>query len=83
MTVAQNGSVFVLVVRGPGTADATHQFSDMPSLLAFASAHEERLTQAGFQLQAISERRSGSDRGGTYRGGTDLRRSEDPSRSQR
>jgi hypothetical protein len=48
----------VLIVRGPGTAVATYDFPDMKALMDFAALEERKLQTAGFQLQAIAERRS-------------------------
>ena len=75
MTVIPDGSEFVLVIRGPGAAEANHKFRDMRVLLAFANAYEERLMRSGFQLQAFSERRVSGDTGGTSPGAADRRRS--------
>ena len=49
----------MLIVRGPGTAVATYDFPDMKALMEFAALEEQKLHSAGFQLQAIAERRSG------------------------
>ena len=62
MTVEDAPAGMVLVVRGPGTVSATYDFPDLSALMEFASLQEQQLRRDGFQLQAIAERRSGSDR---------------------
>jgi hypothetical protein len=52
----------LLIVRGPGVATATYDFADLAALMEFADAEERRLLDAGFQLQAVAERRNGADR---------------------
>jgi hypothetical protein len=79
MTVSEEDGGLALVVRGPEAAGHTYRFNDMTALLTFASAHEQRLLEAGFQLQAVAERRTGTDRRQQRRPGEpDRRRS--PSR---
>lgn len=67
MTVEEGAAGLVLVVRGPGTAAASYDFPHRSALMEFASLQEQQLRQEGFQLQAIAERRSGSDRSGQPR----------------
>ena len=62
MTVEDQPSGAALVVRGPGTASATYQFPTMDALMEFAKGQEQQLQRDGFHLQAIAERRVGSDR---------------------
>jgi hypothetical protein len=62
MTVGRDESGLTLSVRGPGTARATYHFKNIAALTMFAEAQEQKLREAGFQLQAYAERRSGRDR---------------------
>ena len=63
----QSAAAAVLIVRGPGTAIATHDFPDLKALMEFAEQQERRLQDEGFHLQAIAERRTGRDRRGAAR----------------
>jgi hypothetical protein len=63
-----------LTVTGPGHTVASHDFATRGALLAFTRQQELELLEAGFQLQAISERRSGVDRRAASRGGAGRRR---------
>ena len=74
MSVDERAVGAALIVRGPGTASATYEFPDMNALMEFAALQEEQLQQEGFQLQAIAERRSGSDGRREPRGGFPERR---------
>lgn len=62
MTVLEEDGGFALVVRGPEASGTSYRFTDMSALFAFAEAQEQKLLEAGFQLQAFVERRSGTDR---------------------
>jgi len=74
MTVLQEEASLVLVVRGPDASGATYRFTDMNALLSFAEAQEHKLLEAGFQLQASVERRTGGDRRRQPRPGAQERR---------
>ncbi|MGH9254459.1 MAG: hypothetical protein ACRD3C_07800 [Vicinamibacterales bacterium] len=76
MTVREDESGIALVLLGPETASATYRFTNMPALMAFAAAQEQRLADEGFKLQAVAERRGSSDRRRAARhGGPERRRS--------
>ena len=65
-----------LVLHGPGEAWRAHDFSDSEALTTFYESFERDLLAAGFQLQAVAERRSGQDRRQAPRpGSADRRRS--------
>ena len=61
-----------LVVSGPGSALASHDFPDHEAMLAFTRERERALLADGFQLHAVAERRTG---GGRRAGGAERRRS--------
>ena len=64
----------VLVIRGPGVAVATYDFPDLAELRAFAREQEKRLQDEGFHLAASAERRAGRERRQTPRLGVIDRR---------
>jgi len=70
----QSAATAVLIVRGPGTAMATHDFPDLKALMEFAEQQERRLQDEGFHLQAIAERRASPDRRQAARPGAIERR---------
>jgi len=74
MSVDEQAAHAVLVIRGPGVNVASYDFSDAGELMAFAQAQERRLQDEGFNLQAVSERRTGRDRRETPRLGVIDRR---------
>jgi hypothetical protein len=74
MTVLDEDEGFTLVVRGPEASGASYRFTDMNALMTFAEAQEQKLLEAGFQLQAFAERRSGAERRREPRPGTQERR---------
>jgi hypothetical protein len=77
MAVCEDDSGFALMMRGPGSEEATYKFARIDSLMTFAEAQEQKLLEAGFQLQAFAERRSGTDRRRETRpGAPDRRRSQ-------
>lgn len=74
LTLDDSAGSVSLMVRGPGDARSTHTFSSTTDLMMFVHAQEERLREAGFQLQAVAERRSGRERRGAPRDGVSDRR---------
>ena len=62
------------VLYGPGEAWRAHDFSHHEALMAFHASLERDLLAAGFQLQAVTERRSGEDRRQVPRDGSIDRR---------
>ena len=47
-----------LIVEGPGTARASHDFPDLAALLAHQRVHQQQLADEGFTLQEFhTERR--------------------------
>jgi hypothetical protein len=74
ITVLEEDGGFALVVRGPEASGTTYRFTDMNALMSFAEAQEHKLLEAGFQLQAFAERRSGTDRRRQPRPGVQERR---------
>lgn len=71
MEVIERSRGLHLTVRGPGLAVASYDFADREAFLAFTREQELQLLAAGFQLQAVAERRSG---GGSHSGGVERRR---------
>lgn len=47
-----------LVVRGPGSIGASHQFPTHASLTAFQRAYQQRLIAEGFSMHPVVERRT-------------------------
>jgi hypothetical protein len=74
MEVTERRNGLHLTVRGPGVAVASYDFQDRDRLLAFTREQELELMSAGFQLQAVAERRSGIDRRGSSRASSSDRR---------
>jgi hypothetical protein len=74
MEVTERKGALHLVVRGPGVAVASYDFPDRDRLLEFTREQELELMAAGFQLQAVAERRSGVDRRAASRQSTTDRR---------
>ena len=71
LQIHEQGDGFRLVVNGPGSAQATHDFDTMSSLMIFVTNYQEQLRLNDFRLQASAERRTGGDRSA---GGADRRR---------
>ena len=69
MAVVENARGLLLIVRGPGTSSATYHFKNATMLDAFASEMDLTFAADGYQLQAVAERRTGSDRRAASRPG--------------
>lgn len=52
-----------LVIAGPGHKSDTQDFTDIEPLERFRHRFEQDLTESGFKLQAVTERRGGGDGG--------------------
>ena len=57
LQIHEQGEGFRLTVNGPGTAQATHDFDTMNSLMIFVTEYQEQLKANEFRLQASAERR--------------------------
>jgi hypothetical protein len=75
--IVRDPGVLVLRVEGPGYEREVHAFKDEAELGEFQRLHEARLVAEGWVLGASQERRSGRDRRGEPRGGSDRRRATD------
>ena len=64
LQIHEQGDAFRLAVHGPGSAQASHDFETMSSLMIFVTNYQEQLKSNNFKLQASAERRGGGDRGG-------------------
>jgi hypothetical protein len=68
LQIHEQGDAFRLAVSGPGSAQASHDFETMSSLMIFVTNYQEQLKNNNFKLQASAERRgSAGDRGGADR----------------
>ena len=74
MAVDENPLGVSLIIRGPGPASTTYDFRDPAELDSFAQEMDRTFTGEGYQLQAVAERRSGTDRRQNRRTGTFDRR---------
>jgi len=74
LQIHEHGEQFRLVVSGPGTAQASHDFDSMTSLMIFVTNYQEQLRANNFKLQASAERRSGGERRSRADGGMEERR---------
>ena len=72
LQIYEQGEGFRLVINGPGSAQVTHEFDSMSSLMIFVTNYQERLRSNNFRLQASAERRS--DRRGSRTDGVERRR---------
>ena len=74
LEVHQSSGVLRLIVFGPGNAHRAFDFPDGRSLTEYQVTFERGLVDNGFQLQAIAERRGGTERRARSRDNTDRRR---------
>jgi len=72
LQIHEQGEAFRLVVNGPGTAQTSHDFDTMTSLMIFVTNYQEQLRANNYKLQASAERRDGDQR--RRSGGSDRRR---------
>jgi hypothetical protein len=72
LQIHEQGEAFRLVVNGPGTAQTSHDFDTMTSLMIFVTNYQEQLRANNYKLQASAERRDGDRR--QRSGGSDRRR---------
>jgi hypothetical protein len=71
----QDGSAGAqLFVSGPGEVSNAYDFDDERSLEGFRTTYERDLLERGFRLQAVAERRGGTDRRTDSRPGVRERR---------
>jgi hypothetical protein len=80
LEIHERGTEFRLLINGPGSAQASHDFETMSSLMIFITSYQNELKNNEYKLQASAERR-GSVRGGNGPSGEDRRR--DAKRSER
>jgi hypothetical protein len=63
LQIHEQGEGLRLLVNGPGSAQASHDFASMSSLMIFVTDCQEQLKANDFKLQASAERRaSGRER---------------------
>jgi hypothetical protein len=72
LQIHEQGDAFRLFVSGPGTAQTSHDFETMTSLMIFVTNFQEQLRANNYKLQASAERRGGGARTGSA--GRDRRR---------
>ena len=68
LQIHEQGSAYRLVINGPGTTQASHDFDTMTSLMIFVTNYQEQLRANDYKLQASAERRGGGDRRGRHNG---------------
>jgi len=73
LQIHEDGDAFRLFVNGPGTAQTSHDFETMTSLMIFVTNFQEQLRANNYKLQASAERRSAGERR-TRSGGPERRR---------
>ena len=71
LQIDEQGDASRLFVNGPGSAQASHDFESMTSLMIFVTNYKEQLEGRNFKLQASAERRAS---GGNRSGGAERRR---------
>ncbi len=74
LEVHQSPGVMRLMVFGPGNAHRACDFPDGRSLTEYQVTFERGLLDSGFQLQAVAERRGGTERRARSRNTTERRR---------
>jgi hypothetical protein len=62
LQIHEHGDAFRLFVHGPGTAQTSHDFETMTSLMIFVTNYQEQLRANNYRLQASAERRGGGER---------------------
>jgi hypothetical protein len=65
-----------LEVKGPRDAADAHEFPDPLALVEYQSTAERRLLNTGYEVTAVTERRSGTERRGKGRSSRERRRAE-------
>ena len=73
LQIYERGEGFALIINGPGSAEVSHAFDSMSSLMIFVTSYQDRLRGENFKLQASAERRGS---GGGRSAGPDRRRAE-------
>ena len=70
MQILEHRDAYRLVLNGPGSTNASHDFDTLSSLMIFVTNYQEQLRSNDFKLQASAERRgSGGGGGGERRAG--------------
>jgi hypothetical protein len=74
LEVQHGPGVMQLIVFGPGNAHRAFDFPDGRALTEYQMTFERGLLDSGFQLQAIAERRGGTERRARPRDNANRRR---------
>jgi len=67
MQILEHRDAYRLVLNGPGSTNASHDFDTLSSLMIFVTNYQEQLRSNNFKLQASAERRGTGGGGGERR----------------